>query len=176
MPVSKIKSAPSVAMYDEIAAASKALAPAVKRLAKAVGSLDPMKLPQGAVTDLLYDLRGVGKLLSTLIAPFEDVLTPAVKMLEEHFVNTLAVGESSGLQGMYSRVQITESVIPLLPAENKEAFYKYVARTKQWDLLPSGVNRAAVLERWTNKAQVPGVSKLIHKRVSCTKLSGKKVG
>lgn len=171
MPVSK--KAPVIDLYAEVEAATKALMPAVKRLTKATQDLDPKELPAGGVVDLLYDLRGVGKLLSTIIAPFEDVLTPAVKMLEEHFVNTLAVGESSGLQGMYSRVQITESPIPLLPPENKEAFYKYVAKTKQWDLLPSGVNRAAVLERWTNKKAVPGVGKMIVKKVSCTKLSGK---
>lgn len=165
---------PVIDLYKEVEAATKALLPAVRRISKAVEGLEPKDLPAGGVVDLLYDLRGVGKLLSTIIAPFEDVLTPAVKMLEEHFINTLAVGESSGLQGMHARVQITESPIPTLAPENKEAFYKYVAKTKQWDLLPSGVNRAAVLERWTLKKQVPGVGKFIAKRVSCTKLGGKK--
>jgi hypothetical protein len=167
------KKTPSVDITSELVAATKALGPALKQLTKALRTLEPKDLPIGAVSDLLYDLRAVGKQLNTLIAPFDDVVDPAVKTIEDFFIQSLAVGESSGVQGHASRVQVTESLIPTLAPENKEEFYKYVARTKQWDLLPSGVSRAAVLERWNNKKQIPGVGKFIAKKVSCTKLSGK---
>jgi len=158
----------------EIVAASKALAPAVKRLSKLLSKLDPKDLPTGARADTLYDLRVLTKLLSNVTAPFDDVLSPAIKALEESFVQELAVGESSGVQGFHARVQVTESVVPVVAAADWPKFYAYVAKTRAWELLSKSVNRAAVTERWDNKKQVPHVGRFHAKKVSCTKLGGKK--
>ncbi len=54
-----------------------------------------------------------------------------------------------------------------------DAFYKYVARTKSFDLLNRAVNREAARERWDARKQVPGMDKFHAKKVSCTKLNGK---
>jgi hypothetical protein len=168
------KKAPSVDVAAELAAAAKALAPAVKRLTKALGALDPEALPIGAASDLLYDLRGLTSQLNGLTAPFGDITGPAVKTLEEYFINSLAVGESSGVQGMHSRSQVTDSAVPVV--NDWTAFYAHIAKTKSWELLNKAVNRAAVTERWDLKKQVPGVGVFHAKRVSCTKLNGKKGG
>ena len=173
MPSAKTK-LPNVDIAAEVKAASKALAPAVRRLTAALKNLDPAKLPIGGVSDLLYQLRMTDKLPNTLLAPFDDVLPPALKALEEHFIQTLAVGESSGVQGMASRTQVTESLVPVLKPEDRMKFYQYVAKTKQWDLLPSGVNKEAVRERWENRKQVKFIGSFHAKRVSCTKLGDKK--
>jgi hypothetical protein len=131
----------------------------------------PEKLPVGSVSDALYDLRQTGKLVASLQAPFSDLLDPVVKALEEHFIQTLAIGESSGVQGMHSRVQITESVVPTL--EDPVKFYAFLKKTGEFELLNRALNRTAVNERWALKKQVPGVGRFHVKRVSCTKLGGK---
>lgn len=165
------KQAPKLDITVEISAASKALAPAVKRLTKSLAALDPASLPIGALADTLYDLRQLTKQLNSITAPFDDALTPAVKLLEEHFVQTLAVGESSGVQGLKSRVQVTDSVIPVV--EDWPKFYAAIKKTGSFELLNRAVNRTAVQERWDAHKEVPGVGKFHAKKVSCTKLSGK---
>lgn len=162
---------PSVNITAEVQAASKALAPAVARLNKALSSLDPKAYPVGMVADLLYELRTVAKMVPNLNAQFNDILEPTIKAVEDHFINTLAVGESSGVQGMRSRVQVTKTTVPTV--EDWSKFYEHIRKTKSFDLLNRAVNRAAVTERWDAKKQVPGVGKFDAKKVSVTKLSGK---
>jgi hypothetical protein len=156
---------------QEVAAAAKALAPAAKRITAAMKKLDPGKLPVGALADTLYEMRQLGKVLNTLTAPFDDVMPDALKAVEEHFVQTLRVGESSGVQGMRSRVQITESAVPIV--KDWPALYAHILKTKSFELLNRAPNRLAIQERWDSKKQVPGVDKFIAKKVSCTKLGGK---
>jgi hypothetical protein len=166
-----MSSAPKIDLIAEVTVAGKALMPALKRLTKSLPKLKPEDLPIGAVADLLYDLRQAGKVLATLQAPFSDVLDPAVKLLEEHFVQKLMVGESSGVQGKMARVQITESVVPNL--EDPAKFYAFLKKTGDFELLNRALNRAAVNERWAARKQVPGVGKFHVKKVSCTRLGGR---
>lgn len=167
--------APKVDVLVEVTAASKVLAPAVKRLTKALAKLDLKGMPIGATSDMLYDLRQLTKLLGTLSAPFEDLLTPVIRQVEDHFVSTLAVGESSGVQGKKSRTQISELVVPVIDTSNDgwKKFYAHIKKTGEFELLNRAINRAAITERWDAKKNVPGISKFHQKRVSCTKLSGK---
>jgi hypothetical protein len=155
----------------EIAAASKALAPAVKRLNKILEKLAVDKLPIGAVADSLYEMKQLTKVLNALTAPFDDLLLPSVKTTEDFIVGKLAVGEASGTQGHKARVQVTENVVPIVSDWPK--FYAHIAKTKQFELLNRAPNRASIQERWDAKKQVPGVDKFHAKKVSCTKLSGK---
>jgi len=165
------KSGPSVDMLAEYQAAAKALAPAVKRLEKALKNLDPSKIPIGAVSDTLYALRAAAKLPKLLNDPFEDIFVPAIKALEDYFIETLKVGESSGVQGHLSRVQVTDSTVPVVSDWPK--FYAYIKKNSAFELLNRAVNKAAVSERWEQKKQIPGVSAFKAKKVSCTKLGGK---
>lgn len=174
MAVKKTTPAPNVAIDKEIMVAIKALAPAVARLEASLGRLDPKKLPAGAVVDLLYDLRGISKMLGNLSAPFDDIVQPKLRELDEHFINTLAVGESSGIQGHVARVQVTESLIPIVKPEDWPKVWAHIKKTGDWELVNRAINRAAVIERWNDKKQVPGVGKFMAKKVSCTKLGGKK--
>jgi hypothetical protein len=169
---SRVKS-PVIAFTTELIAAQKALAPAATRLRRALENLKPESLPIGAVSDLLYQLRGTIKLVPSLAEPFNDVLVPALKTLDDYFIATLKVGESSGVQGMSSRTQISEDIIPVVAAADWPKVYAYIKRTGSFELLNKALNRTAVRERWDAKKQVPGVGKFIAKKVSCTKLSGK---
>ena len=159
-----------LSVTQEVQAAQKALAPALKRVGKALKT-DITKLPVGAAADLLYDLRQLTAQVRAVTASFDDVLGPAVKAVEEHFVQTLEVGESSGVQGHYSRIQVTESAVPTL--EDPTKFYAYVRKTNSFELLNRALNRAAVQERWDQKKRIPGVGVFHVKKVSCTKLNGK---
>lgn len=163
--------APKLDISPEIAAASKALSPAVKRLNKILEKLAVDKLPIGAVADALYDMKQLTKILNALTAPFDDFLLPSVKTTEEFFIQKLAVGESSGVQGMKSRVQITESVVPIV--KDWPTFYKHIKKTGEFELLNRAPNKTAIQERWDAKKQVPGIDKYHAKKTSCTKLAGK---
>lgn len=162
---------PSVDVTKEVMAAIKALSPAVTRLKKTL-ALDPRRVKVGLLTDHLYDLRQTKSLLSTVTSAFDDVVGPAIKLIEEHFIATLEVGESSGVQGMRSRVQVTDTTIPQVADWDK--FYGHIKKTGNFELLNRAVNRKAVQERWDEKKRVPGVTAFHAKNVSCTKLGGKK--
>ena len=168
--------APNIDISKEVALATKALAPAAKRLEKALAGLDPAKLPAGTLVDCLYELKGLSKLLGSVTAPFDDFLPAKVKAVEDYFINTLEVGESSGVQGYSARVQVTSKPVPVVKPENWIKFWTYVAKTKQWDLLQRKVSAEAVRERWDNKRQVKFVDVFNAKSTSCTKLSTPKGG
>jgi len=165
------KSAPDLGVSAEVAAASKALAPAVKRLGRILEKFSAESLPIGAVADSLYDLKQLTKVLNALTAPFDDLLLPSVKSTEEFFVQKLAVGEASGVQGGRSRVQVTESVVPVV--EDWAKFYAHIAKTKEFELLNRAPNRLSIQERWDSKKQVPGIGRFHQKKVSVTKLAGR---
>ena len=170
--MAKSKSAPNVDIAKEVEAAAKALKPAADRLAKALKGLDPAALPQGAAADLLYQLRAVKSMVPNLAAPFDDALSPAVKALEEHFIQTLAADQASGVQGASARVQVTESVVPVVDTQGDgwAKLYAHIKKTGAFELLNRALNREAVRERWDAKKQIPGVTAFHAKRVSCTKL------
>lgn len=164
---------PSLDVTKEVVAASKALAPAVKRIGKALQNLDPSAIPNGSLADFLYDLKDLQKQLNVLIAPFADVLPSTTKAVEEHFIATLAVGESTGVQGHKARVQVTESIIPQVLGDGWAKFYAHIKKTGEFELLNRAINRLAIMERLDAKKQVPGVTKFHAKKVSCTKLSSR---
>ncbi len=152
----------------ELAAATKALTPALRRLKAAAAKMAPEKMKPGALADALYEMEQISKQLKVLSAPFDDVLDPKIKEVEEHFIRTLEVGEMSGVQGLAARVQITDAVIPTV--DDWEKFYAHIKKTGNFELLNRAPNRKAITERWDAKKQVPGVGKFVKKSVSCTKL------
>jgi hypothetical protein len=163
----------SVDMLKEVETARKALAPAARRLAAALKGLKLEGLPLGARADLLYELRNVVKLVPGLAAPFDDAVSPAIKTLEDAFIEDLKVGEASGVQGMAARVQVTESVVPVVEQDGWPKFYTFIRKNNAFELLNRSINREAVRERWDAKKRIPGITAFHAKKVSCTKL-GKK--
>lgn len=160
-----------VNITKEAAKAEKVLAPALERLKETLPA-DFSKAKPGALVDLLYALRDAKQVLGAVTAPLEEAIHEATRALEEHFITTLAVGAASGLQGMEARVQITDSAIPQVADWDK--FYEHIRKTRSFELLNRKVNLEAVRERWALKKQVPGVTVFYAKKVSCTKLNGRK--
>lgn len=163
-----------LSITKELIKATKALDPAVARIKAVLEQLKPETLPIGTLADLLYDLNQLSKYLGTLVTPFDDLLPATRKIVEDHFVNKLAVGESSGVQGHKARVQITESVVPVVAEADWPKFYAHILKTKEFELLNRAPNRVAIKERWEAHKNVPGVTKFHAKRVSCTTLGKRK--
>lgn len=105
----------------------------------------------GACADRLYQLRQkrlemqkeVGK-----VAAEESAL-------KEHIINTLPKSEASGVAGKLARVTVVTKEIPKV--EDWDAFYKYVKKTGNFDLMQRRLTDAAVKERWEAGKEVPGV-------------------
>lgn len=170
--MAKERSISALDLSSEIAAAAKALEPALQKLKKHLKKIDDLTvLPVGALADQLKHLHDLAKLMSGLTAPTTELISPATSTIEDHFISTLAVGESSGVQGLLARVQVTESVVPT--PEDWEAIYKHVLKTKDFTILGRSLNRAHIRELWDDKKQVPGVGKFHAKKVSVTKLRGR---
>lgn len=169
-PIARVQAA--LVRLDSVAAdAARLMAPVAKALKKELDALKVANLPPGTASDLMYLLRQSAKAPATVLASFGDVFGPFDKVLEEHFIATLAAGESSGVQGTLGRVQVTTSSVPTV--ENWPAFYAYIARTKAWDLMNKVPSVKGIRERWEDKKQVPGVKPFIVKKVSVTKIGGK---
>ena len=118
----------------------------------------------GACADRLYALR------ATRLAEQKkvDAIGAEEAALKEHIINTLPKSEASGVSGKTARVAVLTKTVAQV--QDWDALYKYVARTKQFDLLARRVSDAAVKERWEDGKAVPGVDKFNAVTVSVTKL------
>lgn len=164
---------PAVDVAQALLSAGSALGQATKTLRKILANFAPADLPAGAVVDLLYTLRGLSSQLGQLRRPLDEVIDPVIKRIEDHFVETLTVSEATGVQGAAARVQITVSDVPVVKPEDWEEVWRWIVRTKSFDMLPRSLNREAVRERWNAHKHIPKVGVFHAKKVSCTKLNGK---
>lgn len=170
--MAKERTVPTLDLSGELEAAAKALAPALVKLKRHLKRFEDLSvLPVGAVADQLKQLRDLAKLMGDITSPASELIGPANKNIEEYFINTLSVGESSGVQGLVARVQITESAVPT--PENWDEIYRHVGKTKDYAILGRALNREHIRELWDDKKQVPGVGVFHAKKVSVTRLRGK---
>lgn len=166
------KSIPVLDLSSELAAIQQALKPALVKLKKHLTKLEDLKvLPVGALADQLKDLQDLSSLMSHAVDPATELISPVRKIMTDHFINTLAVGESSGVQGIRARVQITESVVPI--AEDWAKIQAHVKKTEDFAMLNRSLNTDHIRELWNDKKPTPGVGKFNAKKVSVTKLRGK---
>ena len=111
------------------------------------------KLPKtlAAAADALYQVRA--KRLEA--AKGVEELQAEETALKNYLIENLPKSDASGVAGKLCRVSIVTKVKPRV--EDWDAFYKYVGRTKSYDLLQRRLAEKAVEERWDAKKQVPGV-------------------
>lgn len=128
-------------------------------------SQDEFQIPEtmGACADLLFTTRQRRLLLQKKVEKLEGQETK----LKNHIINNLSVTDT-GAQGRIARVSVVKKEVPQV--EDWEAFYKYVSRTKQFDLLQKRTADGAIKERWEAKKQIPGVVKFTTKTVSLNKI------
>jgi hypothetical protein len=88
--------------------------------------------------------------------------------LKTYLFSTLEAEGATGISGAVARVEIGED--DEVSVDDFETFWKYVSRTKSWDMLPRSVNRTAIKARWEEGKKVPGVSKVTVKKLGLHKL------
>ena len=105
----------------------------------------------GACADKLYIIRQERLVQQKIV----DALEEEEKALKEHIIATLPKSEAMGVAGKLARVTVVTKVVAQV--KDWDAFYKYVLKTKSFDLLQRRLNDTAVKERWENKKTVAGV-------------------
>jgi len=125
-----------------------------------------MKIPKtlGACADALYQLRGARLKLQKEV----DALKADETALSAHIIDTLPKSQATGVAGKLARVSVVGKDVPQV--QDWDAFYKYVTRTKQFDLLQRRLSDAAVMERLIANKKIPGVGLFRVTRVSLGKL------
>lgn len=128
-----------------------------------------MAIPKtiGACADKLYKLREKRYELSRQIKEIEAEEAE----IKEYIINNLNKQESAGVSGKIANVRVKTENVPVV--EDWEAFYKYVSRTKSFDMLQRRINTKAVRERIEDKkdfASKAGIGSFTTVSVSITKL------
>lgn len=126
----------------------------------------PKVIPKtiGACADLLYELKQQRLAMQKEV----DAVAEFEAKLKAHVINTLPKHDQTGAIGKLAKVTVVTKQVPQL--QDQEAFYKWLKRTGEFDLLPSGVSRKAVEERWQAGKKVPGVEPFTAVTVSLNKL------
>lgn len=128
-----------------------------------------MAIPKtmGACADKLYKLREKRYELSRQIKEIEAEEAE----IKDYIINNLSKQESNGVSGKIANVRVKAEKVPVV--EDWEAFYKYVSRTKSFDMLQRRINTKAVRERIEDKkdfASKAGIASFTTISVSITKL------
>lgn len=128
-----------------------------------------MAIPKtmGACADKLYKLREKRYELSRQIKEIEAEEAE----IKDYIINNLSKQESAGISGKIANVRVKTENVPVV--EDWEAFYKYVSRTKSFDMLQRRINTKAVRERIEDKkdfASKAGIGSFTTVSVSITKL------
>lgn len=125
------------------------------------------KLPKtlAACVDRLYEIRQLRLAEDKKI----DVLREEERALEDHLIDQLPKSEASGIAGRVARATIMVKSVP--DVQDWDQLYKYVSRTKSFDLLQRRVSVEAVKARWEAGKEVPGIGVFRAVKVSLNKLA-----
>lgn len=98
-----------------------------------------------------------------------DEIEAEEKAYKNHLIDNVPKSEATGVQGKIARVTIVTREEPQV--KDEEAFRKYLAKTKRWDLAyklrPSA---PAIRELWEDGKVIPGVEKFNVVTVSLNKV------
>lgn len=121
------------------------------------------KLPKSmaACADLLYEKRQA-RLAADKVAAR---LKLDEQVLIDHIIDNLPK-DSRGAIGRHHMVKVVTDQKPVV--KDWEAFYKYIARTKKFELLQKRLGEGAVQEILDDGKTVPGVEKFTVVKVSLT--------
>lgn len=128
-----------------------------------------MNIPKtmGACADKLYKLREKRYELGRQIKEIEE----EESVIKKYVIDNLSKQESNGVSGKVANVRIKVEDVPTV--EDWEAFYKYITRTKSFDMLQKRINVKAIRERIEDKkdfAKKAGIGSYTNVSVSITKL------
>jgi hypothetical protein len=125
-----------------------------------------LKIPKklGECADLLYQTRG------TRLAIERDVeeLKGFEQKLKAHLIEKLGPDQAAeGIVGELATVRVLSEIIPV--ANDWEALAEYIVKNKAVDLLQRRLSNEGVRARWEDDKVIPGVEKLMTKKLSITK-------
>lgn len=118
----------------------------------------------GACADKLFELRAKRLAMQKEV----DAVEAEEKAYKEHIINTLPKSEASGVAGKLARVTVVTKEVPQV--KDWDAFYKFVKKTGQFDLLQRRLTDAAIKERWEHGKEIPGVEHFNAVSVSINKV------
>lgn len=124
----------------------------------------PIPKTLGACADTLYATREQRLTEQKDVAALGDY----EKAIKEHLIAVLPKSDARGVSGKVAKATIVTKTIPIV--EDWDAFYKYVKKTGQFELLQRRLNDAAVQERWEAGKKIPGVGVFNAVSVSVTKV------
>ena len=122
----------------------------------------PAKL--GACADLLYTLRAE----RILIERQADEIKKKETQLKEHLIEKLGTEMAAeGVVGELATVRVLPETIPVV--NDWESLAEYIIKNKAVDLLQRRLSNEGVKARWENGKAIPGVEKMLTKKLSITK-------
>lgn len=139
-------------------------------MAKTVSS-SPVESSEFKVPDslaLCADLLYTTRIARLEIQKQVDALAAKESTLREHLINNLPKSDATGVAGSVARATIVTKVEPTV--EDWDAFYKYVAKTKSWDMLQRRISAPAIRARWEAKKEVAGVGHINVVSISLNKV------
>lgn len=119
----------------------------------------------GACADMLYKLR------QERLAKQKGVeaIEAEEKALKLYIINNLPKSEASGVAGKMARVTVVTKEVPQV--SDREAFRKYVNRTKRFDLANKlSPSAPAVRAMWEDGKAIPGIDKFNAVTISMNKV------
>lgn len=127
----------------------------------------PLPRTLGACADELYQLREERSRVNQQLAQ----LDARRKELEAHLVDQLDASDASGVKGKLANASITTQRVH--SATDWPAIYKWVARTKQWQVLQRRLSSSAISELEESGKKVPGTEPFNLKKVNLTRVRTK---
>ena len=122
----------------------------------------PAKL--GACADMLYTLRAE----RLAIEAQAEAIKSKETALKEHLLAKLGPDMAAeGVVGELATVRVLSETIPIV--NDWDALGAYIIKNKAVEMLQRRLNTKAVSERWEDGKAVPGVEKLLTKKLSITK-------
>jgi len=121
----------------------------------------------GACVDLFYDLRSRRIALEKQAGEMKE----EQNRLEEHIFQVFKKTDLEGCKGKTAVAAITRTTIPAV--KDWDAFYAFMLKTKQLDLLERRPSRTACRERFDAGDVIPGVEPFEKIGLSVTKVGEK---
>lgn len=118
----------------------------------------------GACADKLFELRNKRLEMQKTV----DVVAAEETALKNYIIENLPKSEASGVAGKLARVTVVTKQVPQV--KDWDAFYKYVKKTGQFDLMQRRLTDAAIKERWEAGKEIPGVEHFNAVSVSINKV------
>lgn len=124
------------------------------------------KMPKslGLCADRLFQLKELRLEAQKIVESYEA----EESQLKEHIIETLPQSDASGVAGKVARVTIEIKDVPQVA--NWDEFYKYIVKTKSFDMLQRRLTDTAIRARWEDGKTIPGVEHFKLKKISLNKV------